>query len=358
MRIIHVSDCFAPSMGGIETQVSHLAERQHMAGDGVTVLTCSPDVDNSDGQRPYRVIRSVWPNPVGAPVDPRAPRRFLAMIEKLQPDVVHLHQGELTPVVQALMPRLAQKNIPSVVTVHSVWNPTTGIPLMKLFASAGKLPGPILFAGVSNLVRGRVAQVMGEDNVQVLPNGVDTGQWAVEPVSHEGLHVAVATRFAPRKRVPALLRMLQHAGSQAVIAGEGPGLPWARRYVAKHRLPISLPGRLSADQLRALYAESDVFIAPGYAEAASIAAAEAQAAGLAILSRSQSGLGERISSQEGAVAATDVEMAEILRQWTEEPERLLPIKKYNREHRLALDWQEVLPQTYECYRRAQQRFLA
>ena len=42
MRIVHISDCYAPRLGGIETQVRALAMRQAEQGHEVHVLTATP----------------------------------------------------------------------------------------------------------------------------------------------------------------------------------------------------------------------------------------------------------------------------------------------------------------------------
>ena len=119
MRIILVSDTFRPTMGGIETQVGALADHLHSRGHEIVVLTCTPEGAQTD-PCPYTVLRSTWSNPFGAPVDPKAPRRFRDFITRFQPDVVHYHMGELTPVVQSLLLRLTDSGIPQVVTVHSL----------------------------------------------------------------------------------------------------------------------------------------------------------------------------------------------------------------------------------------------
>ena len=41
MRILHVSDCYAPRTGGIESQVRDLARAQVQAGHEVHVLTAT-----------------------------------------------------------------------------------------------------------------------------------------------------------------------------------------------------------------------------------------------------------------------------------------------------------------------------
>lgn len=359
MRIIHVSDCFLPMLGGIETQVSQLATKQAEAGNSVMVLTCADGDSRVDAQLPFVVRRSVWPNPLGAPVDARAPKRFLEAIRAWKPEVVHLHMGELTPVVQALLWQLRDGEYPVVVTVHSVWSQQLTIPIYRQLAKVGNLLGsPIAWTGVSHLVAGLVGQVVGSDNVQVLPNGVDSSRWRIAPVAHDGLVAVTASRFAPRKRIPELLEILRGVVEgnpttkfKAILAGDGPGKKWADEFVRRHGLEESvvLPGRLTTEQLVSLYSQSDVFLSPSILEAASIAGAEAQAAGLAILARSQSGLGERITAKEGAVADLDKDFARQLSAWVRNPDSVRPMQQHNRNTLCPLDWSRILPRANEVY---------
>lgn len=357
MKVIHVSDCFLPGMGGIETQVSGLAGQQAKLGWQIEVLTCQSRNSFDDTSLPYRVRRSVWANPAQAPIDPRAPRRFFEEILRFSPDVVHLHLGELTPVVEILLPRLARANIPTVVTVHSVWNRHITVPLFRAFTQvSGLAKSGVLWTGVSQLVADRIGAAVGPKNVRLLSNGVDAWQWQVSPVVHSGLVAVTAARFAPRKRLPELLEILRKVSGQepslrAVLAGDGPGMGQARRFVAEHGLEevIELPGRQNSAELKEIYAGADVFLSPSVAEAASIAAGEAQAAGLAILSRAQSGLGERISDAEGATAKTDEDFAQILQEWAANPVLVEPIKQHNRDNLCPLDWSRVLPQAERRY---------
>lgn len=366
MRIVHVTDCFLPLMGGIETQVSELAARQAQQGHEVLVLTCTAGDPDQDREFPYSILRSVWPNPLKAPVDPRAPRRFAEVIDAWRPGVVHLHLGEVTPGVQGLLWKLRFGSVPMVVTVHSVWSRALTQPA---YSALGRLarPSPVAWTGVSQLVASRIGRTVGTENVRVLPNGVEADFWRGKPQEHDGLVVVTAARFAPRKRIPALLRILAEVvdalppgAVRAVLAGEGPGFDKARRFVADQQLAESvvLPGRLTAKQLRDLYQQADVFVSPSIDEAASIAAAEAQASGLAILTRSQSGLGERITPAEGASVATDEEIASSLLQWSVDPAGLRAIKEHNLAKLCPLDWSVVLPQVADTYEWAQRRHRA
>ena len=43
LRIVHVSDCYLPRLGGIERQVHDLAVRQRQRGHEVQIVTCVAD---------------------------------------------------------------------------------------------------------------------------------------------------------------------------------------------------------------------------------------------------------------------------------------------------------------------------
>ncbi len=372
MRIVLVSDTFRPTMGGIETQVGALADHLHARGHEIVVLTCTPD-DAEPSPCPYTVLRSVWSNPFGAPIDPKAPRRFRHFIERFRPDVLHYHMGELTPVVQALLLHLKDSGIPQVVTVHSLWDPRVTIPSFRAIARrCGLARSPIVWAGVSELVNQQIRKVMGE-NVQIgtLHNGVDLSPWQRTPIAHEGVVAVTATRFAPRKRVEALLDILAETYRRwhsyycrgedsvfplrAVIAGEGPLFRSAQRSVEKNNLRewVVLPGRMSATQLQDLYARSDIFLAPSIKESASIAGREALASGLAVMTRSQSGLAEVVENGvNGWSLDTDEEMIETLLSVLDHPAQLATIRSRNSSADFPFSWEKVIASTEDYYLQA------
>src|SRR5204863_2493640 len=98
-----------------------------------------------------------------------------------------------------------------------------------------------------------------------------------------------AMRLAPRKRPLPLLEVLRKLRARvpagvrmrAVIAGEGPRRAAMERYLLRHEMDwVELPGRLTPDRLRALYARADLYVAPAVLEAFGIAALEARTTGL------------------------------------------------------------------------------
>lgn len=471
MRIVQVSDCYLPRMGGIEAQVSRLSEQLAARGHEVLVLTATSEdgdkgiaspresayardawlrealdrigagsgvgrhdeahaaspqassgvepsqsasaaAESSDGNRlaaarsgsgslpapavdqtqtsppqHAQVLRSVWRNPLDLPIDPRAGKRFAELIRELNPDVVNFHMGELTPVVMDALARLRGTNTPTVVTIHSVWS--NGVTVAGYRAGARALSldrEPIIWSPVSELVARNVRRVVEPGHVEIQGNGVDQRQWRGEPLPHQGLRAVAATRFAPRKRVPELLDVLKRVGDalginapatadrpsamandnttpsadpdvpngilEVVLAGEGPELDRARRFLAEHGMDgwVKTPGRLTQKELQSLYRESDVFLAPGVKDSFSIAGREGLVAGLAILTRSQSGLGSDLDDGvEGRSVASDQQMAATLIQWAREPSLVTAMKEHNLATDYRYSWDHVIPQTLRMY---------
>ncbi len=363
MRILHVTECYLPMMGGIETQVSQLAAHQS-AEHHVAVFTTTAPRHGARGRSRERhgevdVYRAAARMPAGAPVNPCAPHHLRDLLPRLRPDVVHFHMGGTAPSVQLSLEVAAE--LPRVVTIHSVWTP----PVVRGYRLLSRITGfsdrPIQFSSVSRMTAGRVEAALGRP-VAVVGNGLDVAAWRVPARPHEGVHVVSATRFAPRKRVGAMLRMLARAhhqlgpaaGLRATIAGDGPDLARARAWVRDHGADwVSLPGRLTREGLRDLYAEADVYLAPVILEAFSIAVLEAQSAGLAIVCRTQSGAAERLADGvDGLLAPDDAGLVSSLVRLAREPGLLEAIKAHNRTTAPPFDWVTVLTETDAVYRSA------
>ena len=90
MRILHVSDSFTPTLGGIELHVLDLTRRQRGGGDEVTVATLTPDPLGLEPE----VVRLP---PVGRYPHPEALRGLRALIGSGSYDVVHAHVSLVSP---------------------------------------------------------------------------------------------------------------------------------------------------------------------------------------------------------------------------------------------------------------------
>lgn len=266
MRIVHVSDTFAPLLGGIEAQVTRLAVQQAAAGHDVEVITTTPGApgeygvttamerlspfgSGSDAAAPDVTVHRIAARvPGGWPIHPRSTIHVVRRLRELttrgrRPDVVHLHMGVLAPTAQAALGPVTRLGLPAVLTVHSVWGPA-----WRAFAAADAVVGwsrwPVLWSAVSELTAAPLRRIAGaRGEVTVLPNGLDLAEWRGarrertaqtegdgevkglpgvggsrgEGLWSGGLHVVSAARFAPRKRMLPLLAAV--AWAHEALAG-------------------------------------------------------------------------------------------------------------------------------------------
>ncbi|MBL0884693.1 glycosyltransferase family 4 protein [Myceligenerans indicum] len=300
MRIVHVSDTFAPLMGGIEAQVARLAARQAAAGHQVEVITTTPAAPGDHGvstaverlgapgtgtgtggsgtrsAAPAVTVHRVAARVPGRwPIHPRSTAHVVRRLRMLtaqgaRPDVVHLHMGVLAPTVQAALRPVTRLGLPTVLTVHSVWGHA-----WRAFAAADVATGwsrwPVLWSAVSDLTAAPLRRIVGpRGEVAVLPNGLDLARWQAgrrprdTPLGDTRtaeLQVVSAARFAPRKRMLPLLAAVARAHAElssgrprvrtsdgpgtpadggarlrVTLAGDGAELPRARRFVVEHGL--------------------------------------------------------------------------------------------------------------------------
>ncbi|KGM09546.1 glycosyltransferase, partial [Cellulomonas carbonis] len=209
MRIIHVSDCYAPRTGGIESQVRDLARAQAAAGDEVHVLTATAGADGHGGVEDdggVAVHRLGARMPFDLPVNPAAPPQVRRLLAELRPDVVHVHAGVVSPFAFDGARVAVDAGAPVAITWHCMLDGV--VPVMRTAVHrSGWATAPVALSAVSSAAAQRVRSVFGRD-VAVVPDGVDLSAW--QPDGARGpdgdgdrtrpLRVVATMRLAPRKR--------------------------------------------------------------------------------------------------------------------------------------------------------------
>lgn len=376
MRIAHVSDCYAPRTGGIESQVRALAERQWRTGADVRVITATPAVldsrspwDDGDSLTVHRVTASV---PFDLPVHPRTRREVGAVLDRDPVDVLHVHAGVVSPFAWGAMRAARDREIPILVTVHSVWGPVArpGFAVSDALARWGDWG--VTLSAVSDLAADRIRSAVPRvGEVLVLPNGIDVAEWSSSdprPVASNPAELRLATvmRLAPRKRTIPLVRMVAAArralrGSvdvTATIVGSGPMMERAQRAVARAGIAdaVTFTGRLDREGVRSVLRTSDVYVQPSVKESFGLAALEARTAGLPVVVRSQSGSTQFIrSGVEGLVAADDAGMVESLVLLGRDVDLRTRMATHNRTVAPRETWPWVLEEVERAYRLTQSR---
>lgn len=356
MKIAMATDWFTPRRGGIESQLTGLAERLAARGHHITVITSTPGATNGPG---YAIRRVDGPRlPVaGIAVSPMLARKLREAIGG-QCDLVHAHVSVVSPVGYLAALSAASRGIPAVVTFHSV------LRLKRLVLAAANAVGrlgqrPIIWSAVSQLVAEQARRALGSVDVHTLPNGTDLDFWRetsgastpdrrpVTFVSAMRLH----RKKRPRELVAAFARAVELAGRPArlVLAGVGPEEPALRRDISAILASIDLVGWQDRTSLKALYAHADAFVLPSRREAFGLAALEARAAGLPVIASSAAGCREFLRHDHDALLCDgdDAFVAAMMR-FIREPE--LRRRLAGAESRLErYDWEPVLAEHEKVY---------
>ena len=368
MRIAHVSDCYLPRTGGIETQVRSLALAQASRGDDVRIITASP---GHDGVRAGRdvvdglpVDRIAMALPGEIPIHLRTRAHVVESLRAAPVDVVHVHAGVVSPFAWGAVRAAHELGVPVIVTVHSVWGPLArpafrGSDALVRWSSWG-----VVLTAVSEVAAAQMRASVGVP-VGVLPNGIDARAWreADDGWNPEpgALRVVSVLRLAPRKRVGPLLRVIARAGVllgpsvhvRTCLIGSGPERGRAERLARRLGIDVDFAGRLSSAQIRERFAQADVFAQASVRESFGIAALEARAFGLPVVARSQSGTGEFVADGvNGLLAADDAGLAAALASLGRDSSALARMRAYNRSHEPEQTWPHVCELALAYYRQA------
>lgn len=375
MRVVHVSDCFAPRTGGIETQVGDLARHQAAAGHEVHVLTATLGeggerggvVDVEDGVHVHRLGARL---PFDLPVNPVAgPRLLRSALQDVRPDAVHVHAGVVSPFAFDGVRVATALHLPTAVTWHCMLDGTLGVGRHVVRRTRWRhLPAAL--SAVSGAAAQRVRDLFGT-RVDVVPNGIDVATWAPpagEAVSRASgapqapLHLVATMRLAPRKRAVPLVDVVAAAAARLpagalrlTLVGDGPARDAVRARVASTGLGdvVDLRGRLPRDAVRAAYADADVFLASARLEAFGIAALEARTAGLAVLAHAGTGVAEFVTDGvDGYLVADDAAMSDAIVRLAGDRELLARLRRHASTVPPPFDWAHVLAAADAQYARA------
>lgn len=361
MRILHVTDCYLPRLGGIETHVADLVAQQRAEGHDARVLTATPA--GAGPADPGWVTRVGTPR-VAVTGAPGAARQVLDQLGAA--DVVHAHVSVVSPFGFGVARRAALRGVPTLVTVHSLWSHLGVLPTLG-GAVSGLADWPVQWSAVSEAAAAPVRRALGAGpDVLVLPNAVDPARWQVDrrpPGPGTVPTIFSVMRFARTKRPLALARMLREvrdrlpdeAPLRAVLIGDGPQRPPVERYLDRHGLSawVELPGRLSRTAIREAYADPGLYVAPAPRESFGIAALEARCAGLPVVASSHGGVGSFVTpGVHGWLADDDDAMVRAIVRLLTDRDGAAAIEAHNRVAPRDLDWPAASARACHAYEHA------
>jgi glycosyltransferase involved in cell wall biosynthesis len=372
-----VSAGFSPTLGGAERQALELSAALAARGHRVTVLTRRlPGLPASETVRGASVRRL---RVVGSGASDAL--SFLAgsfawlLLHWTEWDAVHAHLAGSPALAAAAAGRLLGR--PALVKlgggrgVGEFMSARGALGRAKFAALAALSPR---FLAVASDLEAEAREVMGEVQVELLPNGVDAARYApADAARKKTLRAALgwdpdaqihlyAGRFSWEKRLPWFLPLWRRGAgprARAVLVGDGPerAAIEAEAAASAGRIVV-LPPR---EELAELYAAADVFLLPSLSEGLSNALLEAMASGLAPLASRVGGTAEAVANEAtGLLFERDDEagLAAALRRLSDEPglaARLGAAARAEVERRYSLDAVVARLEDIYCGRGAAER---
>lgn len=360
MRVLHVTDCYLPRIGGIELHVRDLAAQQRRSGHEAAVVTMTPAGPDPDPAWVHRVGE-------GVPALPRAVESFEGLLVAHRPEVVHVHVSVLSPFATLAARAAAARGTATLVTVHSMWSGLGPLPVVAR-GLLGLARWPVVWSAVSDRAAEPVRELLGPATcVHVLPNAVDPDEWrtgrptyAEEQPPGAPRTVVSVMRLTRVKRTLPLARILRQVheavgdrgDTGAVVIGDGPQRVALERYLHRHHLRdwVELPGRLDRSEIRERLERASVFLAPAERESFGIAPLEARALGLPVVASSRSGVGEFVRPGiHGLLASDDRGLADHVTTLLRDDGLRRSMAAHNRGEPIAHDWPAACRRALQLY---------
>ena len=348
-------------MGGIELHLRDLALALRAAGIDACIVTTTRGDPTVEGVPVHRLDVPLLP---GASVayTPGLRAAIARVLERERIDVVHAHASVVSPAAYAGAAAGVEASLPTVLTFHSMLYQSS----LLLGASDAVLGWSrhVMLTAVSSVVAAQAVRWMPGASVGVLPNAIDTGFWR-RPTSNTlatPVHFVSAMRLSRKKRPLGLIRAFADtvrfvAGRppmRLTIAGDGPDRADIMRLADELGVGamVELPGQLSREELRSLYARAHAFVLPSERESFGIAALEARAAGLPVIAMLASGARDFIApGVNGLLARDEAELSRFMaRMALEEPARRFMASRNSAE--TSYDWSEVVALHARAYETA------
>jgi glycosyltransferase involved in cell wall biosynthesis len=268
-------------------------------------------------------------------------------------DVVQAHVSVVAPFTSPVTAVCARSGVPTLVTVHSLWNGTGPLPAAAA-ALSGIRSAPVMWTAVSHLAAETLRTKLPSGTpVRVLPNAVDVAPRRRTPtVRADGTVRLVSTmRIARRKRPLPLLRMFESLGAsvdvpvELSIIGDGPGRPRLERRLRRSTLAssVEVTGRIEARGVVEALADADIYVAPAVLESFGLAALEARCVGLPVVGHARSGMTDFVThGVEGLLCSDDVDMVERLRELVVDHDLRHGIAEHNRLSTSEMTWENTM----------------
>lgn len=327
MRILRIAQKLYPDViGGGPYHVHALSRDQAAMGHEVTVATVATDpslpaVDERDGYsiRRFPAIAS----PLGNAISP-ALIRFLRTTDDY--DVVHAHSHLYSSTVAAALRRVID-NTPLVITNHGLYSQSAPKALFELYL---RTIGRMTFEAADTVFcytavdKKRLRDRGVTNRIDVIANGIDIDRFTPEGPSLDRVDDTAPTilfvgRLVAGKRPDTVIDTLSVVRSaipnaQLLICGDGPLRTELTTRVSDESLgeAVEFLGRVSYEQMPAVYRSADVLILPSESEGFPRTVLEALATGLPVVTSNLPQLMDVVEGVGQTVSPTPAALGEAI----------------------------------------------
>ena len=378
LRVLELTQRFAPALGGVERYVERLAKELTSAGARVEVST-------SDLARDQPMTRGQF-SPGSGPVAVRRHRAYLAapmphgsgvvvpgmVLDALRSpvDVVHAHAFGHFPLWVGALSR-ALRGTPLVVTTHS--DPGSGTPLARLWSRyvvRTSVRSADRIVALSRLERDWLAGLGApRERIHVIPPGIDVGEFAALPArlkpAEEPVILFVGRLSAQQKGLGTLVRAFAKVPrgfrSRLRLVGADWGgldstLALARSLGVSER--VEALGAVSRERLVEEYASAELLVLPSRFDSFPVVVLEAMAAGLPVVATRVGGVPEAVEEGKSGLLVPPEDpaaLAEGIRTVLADPELRVRFGAAGRERAARFDWSVVAAEYVQLFREVSPR---
>ena len=307
MKIALCSDYFYPKMGGITIHVENLARSLERRGHEVLVVTKEARFDEKLHGLSVVRIGSLFRS--SQTLDIPYTDELEEVLRNERPDIVHAHHA-FSPISLFSLSVSKRLGIRTVLTNHSIqfmydfdylWRPSSFLlfPFRQYIGNADSI------IAVSRAAATFISYFTSKD-VEVIPNGVNVGEFNPGTKEFDGRSVLFVGRFVYRKGLHLLLEAMgrvveRNEEARLTIAGSGYLSPILKMLVKASNLQhnVSIKESPPRDEVIRLYQKSNVFVLPSvFGESFGVVLLEAMASKTPIVATAQGGVGEVVKHME------------------------------------------------------------
>jgi len=263
-------------------------------------------------------------------------------------NLIHCHDWPTVPTALELKKRLGAPLVFHLHSLQSDREPTGGIRKIGELEQEGCRRADMVIT-VSKHTAGKVVSEYGvsSEKVRVLYNGHTLGNCPRTKRNYGtgNRRVLFLGRLVPQKGPDIFLKaaaILAEARNDVtfVIAGTGPMARKLREQLAGR---IIFTGAVPRDEISVLLDTSDILVMPSRAEPFGIAALEAMSRGCVVIITRTAGLTEIAKNVVSLEGENPVELAHLISDLLDDPERMEAISRMTEEEASALNWEMRIP---------------